>query len=117
MTESLAPSRRHDGWTLDRQSAFLTHLARFGGVTAAARAVGISAKSAYRLRDRSPAFAVAWDKAQAEGRLASFEQAMDRALNGETVPVYRNGRLTGVRHRHDNRLAYAACYAQPPPKF
>jgi hypothetical protein len=110
------PSRRHDGWTLDRQRDFLAHLGRFGGVTAAARAVGISAKSAYRLRTRSPAFAAAWDKAQAEGRLTSFEQAMERALHGEHVPVYRAGRLTGVRHRFDNRLAYAACYAQPPPK-
>ena len=117
MTEPLAPSRRRDGWSVDRQSAFLTHLARFGGVTAAARAVGISAKSAYRLRDRSPAIAARWDKALSEGQLRQFEQAIDRATNGEMVPVYRNGRLTGVRHRFDNRLAFAACYAQPMPKL
>lgn len=117
MTDIPAPTVRHDGWTPERQRLFLTHLARFGGVTAAARAAGISAKSAYRFRDRAPAFAAAWKSAQAEGRLASFEQAIDRARNGEIVPVYRNGRLTGVRHRYDNRLAYAACYAQPAPKL
>ncbi|KQR81205.1 hypothetical protein [Sphingomonas sp. Leaf343] len=110
----LAPSRRHDGWSVDRQNMFLTHLARFGGASAAARAVRMSTKSAYRLRDRSPAFAEAWAAAQDEGVMRSFDQAMDRAMNGHLVPVYREGHIIGVRRRYDNRLLYAACYAQPP---
>ena len=113
MAESFTPSRRHDGWTIERQRDFLVHLARFGGVTAAARAVGMSAKSAYCLRDRSPAFATALASAREEGRLRSFDQAMDRATNGELVPIYRQGRLIGVRHRFDNRLLFAACYGEP----
>lgn len=108
------PSRRRDGWTLARQSDFILHLRTFGGVAAAAKAVGISAKSAYRLRDHSPAFAAAWDDALDEGRQRSFARAMDRGLNGYIVPIYRAGRQTGVRHRFDNRLAYIACYGQPP---
>lgn len=117
MTESFSPSRRHDGWTVERQRDFLVHLARFGGVTAAARAVGMSAKSAYRLRDRCPAFSRALESAREEGRLRSFDQAMDRATNGELVPIYRQGRLVGVRHRFDNRHLFAACYAKPMPRL
>lgn len=112
----LAASRRHDGWTLERQADFLTHLAEFGGVAAAARAVGISAKSAYRLRTRSAAFAAAWTIAQSEGRARSYDRAVQRGLHGYVVPVYRAGRIVGHRHRFDNRLAYAACYATPMPR-
>ena len=56
---------RHDGWTVDRQKGFILRLALGGHVTLAARAVGLSRKSAYRLRERPDArsFAAAWDKA------------------------------------------------------
>ncbi|WP_174284672.1 hypothetical protein [Sphingomonas bacterium] len=114
--QPLAASRRHDGWTIGRQAQFLAHLSQFGGVAAAAKAVGISAKSAYRLRHRSAAFATAWDAALDEGRARSFDRAVDRGINGYVMPIYRGGRLVGHRHRYDNRLAYAACYAQPMPR-
>lgn len=117
MTAPLTPSRRSDGWTLARQRDFLTHLAQFGGVAAAAKAVGLAPKSAYRLRHRDPAFAAAWDGAIEEGRLRTFDRAMDRAVNGYTIPVFRNGRPAGTRHRFDNRLAFAVCYARPMPRI
>ena len=41
---------RHDGWTADRQIAFIDALAATGCVTDAARTVGMSVRSAYRLR-------------------------------------------------------------------
>ena len=118
MTDAPLPaSRRRDGWTIDRQNAFLTHLAQFGGVASAAKAAGISTRSAYRLRDRSPPFAAAWDDAIEEGRLRTFDRAMDRAVNGYTMPVYRAGRIVGTRHRFDNRLTYAVLYGQPMGKL
>jgi hypothetical protein len=43
---------RHDGWTPKRQLDFLAALARSRSVTKAARAVGMSRESAYRLRAR-----------------------------------------------------------------
>ncbi|MGG9078526.1 hypothetical protein, partial [Escherichia coli] len=63
-------STRHDGWTPERQRAFLQQLARIGVVSAAAGAVGMSAKSAYALRKRAGAesFAAAWEAALGEGR-------------------------------------------------
>lgn len=54
---------RRDGWTADRQRAFIAALACTGCVGKAAREAGMSRESAYRLRRRRGAegFAAAWD--------------------------------------------------------
>jgi hypothetical protein len=60
------PTRtRRDGWTIERQADFLGMRAETGSVIGACEAVGISRKSAYRLRARPGAesFAAAWDAA------------------------------------------------------
>jgi hypothetical protein len=56
---------RHDGWTVERQRWFILRLALGGCVSAAARGVGMTRKSAYRLLDRPGAesFGAAWRKA------------------------------------------------------
>ena len=41
---------RHDGWTVDRQRTFIAALAETGCVSEACGEVGITARSAYRLR-------------------------------------------------------------------
>jgi len=58
-------SYRRDGWTPQRQLAFLDALARTHCIAKAARAAGMSRESAYRLRARDPngLFAAAWDRA------------------------------------------------------
>ena len=58
-------------WTTRKASVFLGALADLGRVAEAARAVGMSRQSAYRLRERlgeGALFARAWDRAMAEGR-------------------------------------------------
>jgi hypothetical protein len=60
------PTRtRRDGWTVQRQADFLGLLAETGSVIGACEAVGISRKSAYRLRalPGAESFAAAWDAA------------------------------------------------------
>jgi molybdenum-dependent DNA-binding transcriptional regulator ModE len=61
---------RHDGWTPERQRAFIQVLSVTGQVSTACRAVGISRKSAYKLLERPEAesFARAWEAALTEGR-------------------------------------------------
>lgn len=58
---------RADGWTPLRQAEFIGWLAQTGRVGLAARQVGCSRESAYRLRRRAGAesFAHAWDAALA----------------------------------------------------
>src|SRR3546814_389368 len=56
---------RHDGWHPAKQAEFLAHLYLTRSVAKAARSVGRSRESAYRLRSRDMAesFARAWDHA------------------------------------------------------
>ncbi len=55
-------------WTPRKAHAFLDALAEHGKVAAAARSVGMTRQSAYRLRDRVSVVAEAWPRAQALGR-------------------------------------------------
>ena len=100
---------RHNGWTPARQQAFIAQLTRIGLVAPAARAVGMTARSAYRLRRRADAasFATAWDKAVDRGQEVVETGAIDRALNGTTVPVFYRGRTVGVKKLYHDRLTIA----------
>ena len=104
---------RHDGWTAERQRRFVALLAATGVVAAAARGVGKSLQSAYRLRERPGAesFAGAWDAAQREGHDRAFAMALDRAINGWHEPRFYRGRQIGTVHRFDDRMAIAALNA------
>jgi len=104
---------RHDGWTPPRQQGFILRLALGGCVALAARAVGKTPKSAYRLRQRPGAasFAASWDKAAGWGRDRCLDAALERALCGERVPIVRDGRCVGERFRFDNRLTMAVLNA------
>src|SRR5690606_29279423 len=55
--------QRRSGWTDQRQRAFISALAKCGSVSAAAKSIGMTARSAYRLLDADGAdeFARAWD--------------------------------------------------------
>ena len=101
--------QRRNGWTDVTRRTFILLLARCGSITRAARWVGMSTRSVYRLRDAPGAdgFAEAWDMAIAMGIDRVRADAMDRALNGTFVPVYRKGKLVRVEHRHCDRLAIA----------
>ena len=99
--------RRHDGWTDDRQRGFIAALAQCGSVSAAARHVGKTARSAYRLLDAPGAdsFARAWDVAVECGVDRTRTDALNRALHGQLVPIYRKGKLHRVELRKSDRLA------------
>lgn len=92
---------RQDGWTPDKQWRFVEALAESGSMTHAVRAVGMSARSAYRLRDHPEggAFRAAWDAAMAQvwGKLELV--ALDRAINGERETVEHDSGLVAERHR------------------
>lgn len=107
--------RRRHGWTEERQRAFIAALARCGSVSAAAKEVGLTARSAYRLLDAPGAegFARAWDVAVDEGLARLRANALERALHGGFVGVYRRGKLVRVEHRHSDRLAIALLSGRP----
>ena len=103
------PAIRHDGWTPDRQAAFLRELAATHSVAKAARSVGMSRQSAYGLRARlkGEPFDRAWQAALLCRFDVLAEAALDRALNGVEVPHFYNGELVGTSRRYDERLTLA----------
>ena len=87
-------------------TAFLRALAATHSVSDAARAVGMSRQSAYRLRSRlkGRAFDAAWDQAFKHSYENLPYAALERALNGIEVPHYYKGELIGTSRRYDERL-------------
>jgi hypothetical protein len=97
---------RHDGWTPERQRAFIEALADCGSVTRAAAQVNIAQANAYALR-RAPGaeeFRRAWDAALDFGVLRLKDIAFERAIEGQLVPVFVAGRLMGFRRKRNDAL-------------
>ena len=98
---------RRDGWTPERQQAFIAALRRTLCVTAASRAVGMARETAYRLRARPDAssFAGAWDAAMARrAPMGPSSTAMlwHRALYGVAKQIVRRGEVVGEVVTADN---------------
>jgi hypothetical protein len=93
---SVPVKARHDGWTPERQFRFVLALARGSGVGEAAKGVGQSRQTAYRLRRRAGAeeFAAAWDAAldfAAEARATASAGAGGRGIASVLVPRFYAG--------------------------
>ncbi|MGP1351745.1 MAG: hypothetical protein ACTS1Z_00340 [Parasphingopyxis sp.] len=116
---------RRDGWTPGRQAAFLGYLAETRCVKRAARKVGMSRESAYRLRRKAGAegFCAAWDAIMGDaetGRGTSRRPARKvtpamrahRIAHGMLRPVLRGGRYIGTeRKAHNSALRGALAHA------
>lgn len=101
---------RARGWSAVTQRWFIAELTRIGSARAAAAAVGKTVQSAYLLRAKHGAesFATAWDEAVIAGRQGAEQVAIARALHGEMVPQFRDGRFTGYKLRRNDKLLVAA---------
>lgn len=108
-TPSPKRKTRCDGWTLAVQAAFLRALSATHSVSEAARSVGKSRQSAYRLRSRlkGQPFDLAWEVAFHHSYDVLAHAALDRALNGVEVPVFFQGEQVGSYRRYDERLTVA----------
>lgn len=111
---------RRDGWTVVRQCHFLAQLYLTGSVGAAARGVGMSRASAYRLRAREGAegFAAAWDhvltppgagrraRQEPDFRKVTLEALLRRAEAGLVQPVLYRGAFRSIRKKPDNSALF-----------
>lgn len=113
MDDSLLPFEpvplrsRRDGWTAERQRAFVALIARGLKPGRAAEWVGMRRQGAYALRERPGAegFAGAWDAAAAAARrrrAASLTSLYLRAIEGVPVPIRHRGRVVAIDRRLDN---------------
>lgn len=100
---------RRDGWTPERQRAFIRLLAKGLRPGRAAARLGMRRQGAYALRDRAggESFAAAWDKAAAAAARRGSQDRVARglfarAVTGIAVPIRHRGRIVGVERRYDN---------------
>jgi hypothetical protein len=110
---------RHDGWTAEKQIAFIEALAESGCVEEACRRVGMSDSAAYKLRRRpcGAPFRKAWDAAL-DYSLSRLEQAaLGRALNGVSRPIFHRGEQVGEWREYDERLTMFLLRARRPERF
>lgn len=97
---------RHDGWTPERQKAFIAALADTGSVSRAAAMVNMAQTNCYTLR-RAPgaeSFRRAWEAALDFGVARLKDIAFERAIDGYLVPVFVAGKLMGFRRKHNDAL-------------
>ena len=97
---------RHDGWTPERQKAFIEALADTGCVSRAAGMVNMAQANCYTLR-RAPgaeAFRRAWEAARDFGVQRLKDIAFERAIDGQMVPVFVAGKLMGFRRKRNDGL-------------
>jgi len=130
------PVRRRagrDGWTEEKMRRFIETLADTGDVSAAAKTVGLTRESAYKLR-RQPhaaAFARAWDAARHHAGGFLEDVAFERAIQGAEHNVYNeNGEVVCTKRVVSDRLLMfllrhlqperysreAVAHAPPPPE-
>lgn len=110
---------RVDGWTAERQRAFIRALAETGCVSQAAAEVGLTPRSAFRLAARPDAqsFARAWSWAQtlATNRLTAL--AFEYAVHGMSETVWKDGKCVYERRRPSERLLIYLLNHLDPTRF
>jgi hypothetical protein len=99
---------RRDGWSPAAQQGFVLALAAGLGIAGAARAVGRTRQTAYRLcrRPGAQSFAAAWDRALAYSRVRPVppgSTAWERGVEGVLVPVVRRGEIVAWRRKYCDR--------------
>lgn len=97
---------RYDGWTAERQRAFIAALAETGSVKAAAKRINMSYEGAYHLRRQPGAdgFRAAWLAALDHGVQRLADIAVERAIEGVPVPIHWRGEQIGEKRRYNDRL-------------
>jgi hypothetical protein len=101
-----ARTPRHDGWTVERQTAFLKAFAACGTISAACRAVGMSRQSLHDLcaRPSAIAFRRALDAARDCSSMLIEDAAAERTIHGVRRPIFYKGEQVGEWREYDERL-------------
>ena len=110
---------RRDGWTPERQVAYIRALSECGVVRDACKRVGMSPESAYELARRPDAqsFRVAWEIALDNAVRRIGDEAFSRCINGVAIPHYYQGELIGEHRRYDERLTMFILRYRDPIRY
>lgn len=103
------------------REAFLAELRNGSSIAAAATSAGISRPSVYRWRametPEMQAFAEAWDEAVEQGTDRLEDEALRRAVDGVSEPVFYRGVVVGHITRYSDTMLAMLLNARRPEKF
>ena len=88
------------------QGRFLREFARTGSVSAACRAAGLARRTVYNWRDADADFRNRWEVARERGVGLLHDEAMRRAMVGDEVAVWHDGRIVGHETVVDARVLW-----------
>ena len=88
------------------QGRFLREFARTCSVSAACRAAGLARRTVYNWRDADADFRNRWEAARERGVGRLHDEAMHRAMVGDEVPVWHDGRIVGHEPVPDNGVLW-----------
>ncbi len=110
---------RHDGWTVEKQYAFIEALAETGIVEEACRRVGMSRTSADNLRRRPEGvhFRRAWQAAVDYSLYRLEEEVHARARRGVPRPIFYKGEQVGEWRHFDERLTMFLLRSYRPDRY
>ncbi len=103
--------------TAKKREAFLADLSESGSVSHACTAAGMARWTAYRLRDRHPTFAQAWEEAVSAAIGRMEEEARRRAVDGTDEPVFYMGDEVGAIRRYSDVLLMFLMKAHKPAMY
>lgn len=104
--------------TPDEIERFCQALADGCKVGPGCEAIGISYMTAYRLRQRDPAFKLAWDEALKAGVAKLEDEVHRRAFEGDAQPVFdKEGKQTGTKIVYSDVLSMFLLKAHDPNRY
>src|SRR5206468_10317060 len=117
--EPVPVRHRSDGWTVEKQCAFIEALAEAGIVEEACRRVGMSRTSADNLRRRPCGghFRRAWEAAVDYSLYRIEEDAFIRSRRGVARPIFHKGEQVGEWRYYDERLTMFLLSTRRPQRY
>jgi len=101
----------------ENQDNFLTALTQSGNVTKSAKLANVHRGRLYEFADRDEEFRARFEAARQLGHLAMEDEARSRAIDGNEIPIWKDGKVVGYRTEKSDLLMIFLLKGAFPEKY